>query len=175
VVAGRVELFWSSNRAGAWSVWHSAFDAAAATWAAPDPVTAGPFTERGPAPLPSPAGLWLFSGSNRPVTYTSQVYRATRTVDRRYSGSTTVDTRNAAKLALHGHLDDFATYSYATGRDGRPTDDDRYAYDAVGVFLDPAIDLPRQAGRSARLEQVKQSLRGFVPVQVRVILIDSPS
>jgi phage tail-like protein len=169
VEAGRVELFFSSNRSGTWSVHHSSYDSLANTWAVADQVSSGPYAERGPMPLPTPAGLWLFTGSNRPVTYASEVYRATRTVDRRYSGSTTVDTRDTTKLALRGHLDDFATYSYATGPNGR------YGYDVVGVFLDTAIDLPHQAARAAHLEQVEQGLRRFLPAHVRVILIDSPS
>ncbi|AQA23937.1 hypothetical protein BTZ20_0514 [Rhodococcus sp. MTM3W5.2] len=150
VVAGRVELFFSSNRSGTWSVWHSTFDAVTNTWSTADAVSSGPYAERGPMPLSTPAGLWLFTGSNRPVTYASEVYRATRTVDRRYSGSTTVDTRDSAKLALRGHLDDFATYSYATGPNAR------YGYDIVGSFWTrqstcrtrrPA---PRNSNRSSR-------------------------
>ncbi|MBP2326533.1 phage tail-like protein [Kibdelosporangium banguiense] len=169
VVAGRMEVFFSSNRSGTWSLWHSTFDPVAGTWAAPDAVSSGPYAERGPIPLLTATGLWVFSGSNRPVTYTSEVYRATRTVDRRYSGSTTVDTRDTAKTQLRGRLDDFATYSYATGRNSR------YGYDVVGVFLGTAIDLPHQAARGGQLEQVKESLRAVLPAHVRVILINSPS
>ncbi|MFI6324352.1 hypothetical protein ACIBG8_42985 [Nonomuraea sp. NPDC050556] len=174
-VAGRIELFWSSNRGGAWSIWQSVFDQAAGMWATPAQVTTGPHSERGPAVLPSPSGLSLFTGSNRAVTYASDVYRATRIVDRRYSGSTTVDTRNTAKLALRGRLSDFAVYTYSAGRVGLPTDADRYAYDAVGIFLSTAIDLPNQAGRSTQLDQVRQALSAFLPAHVRAILIDSPS
>ena len=94
-------------------------------------------------------------------------------MDRRYSGSTTVDTRNTAKLAQRDGLDDIATYSYATGHGGRSTDADRYAYDTVGVFLDPTIAIPQKAGRSEQLDQVEQSLREFLPIHTRVILIDT--
>jgi hypothetical protein len=97
------------------------------------------------------------------------VYRATQTVDPRYSGSTTVHTRDAPKLGLRGEFGDIQTYSYAAGTTpGQPPEHIRYAYDALGVFLD--ADTSEATGRDP--DQLPEALRPFLPVHSRVIVID---
>jgi hypothetical protein len=107
----------------------------------------------------------LFYLSNESVSYASEVYRATETVDFRYAGSTTVDTRNVVRMALHERFDDFQTYVYDTGRDDR----DWYARDTVGIYLDPDTEDPQVITRNRNL--INNVLRQFLPIQVRIVFI----
>ena len=126
------------------------------------------------APLISPnsagtsrasAGRSVIASTNAfwPDAFTILTYGATETVDFRYSGSITVDTRHTAKLALRGRFDDFGTYIYDAGRGGVRTNDDWYARDTVGVYI-AAMD----AKDISRLNEV---LEEFMPVTDRAVFI----
>src|SRR5436309_3121622 len=69
-----------------------------------------PFSLRAPAVAPDGPRTVLVFRSSESLRYTSAIYGATETVDPRYSGSGTIDTRNAAQLALRGTFDDIQTY-----------------------------------------------------------------
>jgi phage tail-like protein len=166
----RLELFWSSTRDRSWSVWRAMLDPAAWTWGAAEEVTGNPYTERAPLPVPlDDGGTLVLHRSNRGVGYASTVYGATRTLDHRYAGATSADTRNGPKFALRGSFEDFAAYTYDAGVGGRRDDRNWYARDTVGVYLTPTSDDPTalQRGRGV----VEQALRQFLPAQVRAVLV----
>jgi hypothetical protein len=97
------------------------------------------------------------------------VYGATRTLDTRYAGTTTVDTGGRGKLALLGRFEDFQTYTYDAGQNRARTDDDRIARDTVGVYLTPDTSDPDQI--KAIISQLRSVLAEFMPAAARAIFI----
>jgi hypothetical protein len=167
---GNVELFWSSNRDGSWSIWHSTLlEVAPLRWASAERVTAPPYSQRDPLPTSIAANTWLIYRSNRSLRYASAVYGATETLDTRYAGCTTVDTRNVAKIALRRQFDDFQTYAYDVGQAGIRTGRNWYARDTVGIYLTPTAEDPLQLYHSRDL--ITSILRQFLPIQVRTVFI----
>ncbi len=166
---GHLEVFWSSNRDGSWSIQRRVLDAGTHAWGPAEPLTDAPYSQRNPLPLAAGAGGLLIYRSNRSIAYAGGIRTATRTRDFRYSGSTTADPRNAAKIALRGALGDFQTYTYDAGRGGERTADDWYARDTLGLYLQPEPTDPEgiEAGK-ARLRSV---LREFLPATDRAVLL----
>lgn len=141
------------------------------TWGAAQEAVAGPYARRGPLAVDTGAGTLLVFRSNQSVSYASATYGATRILDDRYAGTTTVDTAGAAKLALRGRYEDFQTYVYDAGRGGARSNDDRIARDTVGLFLTP--DTADPATIAAGLSRLAGELAGFLPVTARAVLIPS--
>lgn len=170
VANAKIDLYWSSTRDGSWSIWRATLDDAASNlWGPYEPVTGTPFSQRAPLPVASPDGLWLFHRSNESLNYVSTVYRATETVDARYAGSTSVDTRNLSKTGLRGLYSDFQTYTYDTGLNGELTDRNWYARDTVGIYLTPS---PEDHGLILQNRQLlERVLRQFLPIQIRLVFI----
>jgi hypothetical protein len=166
---GNLVAFWSSTRDGSWSVWQADVDVTAHTWGTPAAVTGPPFSERAPTPFLLEGGLVLAYRSNRSLTYRSSIYRATITVDRRWSGSLTARTTNAAAIALRGEFDDAAAYTYDAGPAAGRDDDDWYARDTVGLYLEPdTTDPPAvQAGK----DRIRRVLPEFLPATDRAVLL----
>ena len=169
--AGGVELFWSSNReTQGWSIWRSRpLDIATNTWEAAERITGGPYSRRDALPVLVGDTTWLIHRSNQALTHESGVYRATETVDGRYAGSTTVDTRNIAKISLRGAYEDFETYTHDTGQAGVRDNDDRYARDTIGLFLTP--DTLDEAELDQGIERLTSVLKEFMPVTDRAIFV----
>ncbi len=167
--AGAVELFWSSNRGTqGYGIWHSALtDEATNAWTAAERVTAGPYTQRDPLPVAAGADLWLLFRTNQSIAYQSEVYEATQWVDFRYAGSTSADTRHADKLALRGEFEDFQTYTYDTGTNGKRDDSNWYARDTVGVYL--ATDTLDAARVQTGTERLRNVLPEFMPITDRAV------
>jgi hypothetical protein len=161
-----VRLFWSSNRDNGWAVWEKDLSLPAA----PARVTAGPYAGRNALPLALPGGTVLLYRSNAPVEYSSEVYRATRTFDFRYSGSLTPDARDRAKLGLRGDFLDFNTYTYDAGRDGRRGNDDWYGRDTLGLYL--RTDSLDPAGNRDRRDRLASVLGEFLPATDRAVFIE---
>lgn len=159
---GNIEIFWSSNRGGSWSIWRNPLDTTAHTWGAAKPVTENLYSQRAPLPLATNTNMTLIYRSNESIPYSSKVYGATETVDFRYAGCTTVDTRNAGKITLRGLFEDFQTYTYDTQR----TNDDWYARDTVGSYLTPDTDDARHDRKKNLIQNVLQE---FLPIQVRAV------
>ena len=107
--------------------------------------------------------------SNESLAYTSGVFGATQTLDARYAGATTADTRNTAKLALRGKFDDFLTYTYDAGQSGVRTNDDRIARDTIGLYLTPDISDPAQI--KAMISRLANVLADFMPITERAVFI----
>lgn len=173
IVDGKIELFWSSTRDGSWSLWRAELDAGSAEpVSSPVQLTFGPYNERTPLPLADGADTLLVYRSSASVPYTSPTYSATRTLDTRYAGCTSVDTRNAARKGLRKLFDDFETYTYDTGPRGTPNNETWYARDAVGIYLRPETEDIQEIERHQKL--IEQFLPQFLPIQVRIVFIIEP-
>lgn len=160
--AAAVELYFASNRTNGWHVWTK--DLTPGAQGPASRITSGQFTQRAPAALRLTNGLRrLYVRSNRSMSFQSSFYPAARTVDNRYSGSTTVDTRNALKISLRGNFQDVQRYTYDT----RKEENNWYARDTVGIFLTP--DTENQTLIFRRRQQIESVLRRFLPIQVRAV------
>ncbi len=168
--AGEIELYWSSNRNQSWSIWRATLqDTPVPTLDNVMQITDNPYSERDPLPFLIDGVTRLSYHGNAPLGYASEVYGATETVDLRYSGTTSVDTKNLAKLVLHGSYDDFQTYSYDTGPAGRPGPETWYARDTIGLYLTPDTeDTSKIAQNQTMIERI---LREFLPIQIRAVFI----
>jgi len=167
---GNIELFWSSTRNGGWTLWRATLDIAAFTFDPPQQLTKTPFSHRAPIAVDTGSGTLLAFRSNESLEYGSAVYGATRTVDARYGGTTTVNTRNAARLALRGKFEDFQTYTYDAGQNGVRTNNDRVARDTIGLFLTPpGIVDPEQT--RATVSRLANALAEFMPITERAVFI----
>jgi hypothetical protein len=167
--AGNIELFWSSNRDGSWSVWRNTLDVAAAAWETAEAVTSSPYSQRDPLPLADDDGLLLIYRANQSLTYQSQVYGATETIDFRYAGSTTAHSRNAAKIGLRQEFGDFQTYTYDTGQAGQRTNEDWYGRDTIGLYLAPdTMDADKINQGITRIDRI---LAEFMPITDRAVFI----
>lgn len=180
---GTLGVFWSSNRDGSWGVWRAALDLDdGSPWSGVGPLTgsptAAPYAQRTPLPVPVDGGVLLLYRSDESLGFASSVYAASRTVDFRYAGSSTVHTRNTALLDLRGAFEDFGAYTHDAGRvivddEGREaierTDDDWYARDTLGVYLDPdTVESEAVARQVGRLRSV---LPAFMPATDRAVFL----
>ena len=170
---GNIELFWSSTREGSWSVWQATLNRATHNWGPAASVPHNPYSQRDPLPIAGEPGTLLLYRSNESLLYTSEVYGATETVDARYAGCTSVDTRNLAKIALRRQFADFQTYTYDVGRLGQRTDQDWYARDTVGVYVPPGE--ARRLSRGDSQQVPSDLLSQFLPIQVRAVFIAEPT
>jgi hypothetical protein len=161
--AGNVELFFTSNRSHGWHVWSKGITTVGQ--GAEAQITDGQFSRRAPVVLANAGRMKLYFRSNESLHYTSSFYPSAETIDARYSGSTSVDTRNRLKISLRLNIQDAQRYTYDTLK-GR---DNWYARDTVGVYLKP--DTPDQALVVRRRDQMEAVLQGFLPMQVRPIFI----
>lgn len=163
---GNVALFWSSDRDGSWSVWRATLDLAAGpAWGPAAAVTGPPYAQRDPLAVPLDGETLLLSRSSESLEYRSDVYRASRTVDFRYAGSTTVHTRNAAQLALRGEFGDFLGYTFDTATG----DGDWYRRDTLGVYLAPDTMDPERVARG--VDRLRAVVPEFIPATDRAVFI----
>jgi hypothetical protein len=169
---GDIELFFSSDRGGSWSIFANTLDTGAHTWGTATQVTTRPYAERGPLALDTGDGTLVVFRSNESLARTSDVFGATRTLDHRYGGTTTVDTRDAGKLTLRGTFEDFQTYTYDLGAGGTRTNADRISRDTVGLFLTPDTNDPEEI--AAVVSRLGGVLGDFMPVTTRAVFITPP-
>jgi hypothetical protein len=161
--ANNVELYFSSNRADGWQVWTNTLTPTPS--ADETQITAGQFTHRAPTAAVTATGSKVWFRSNESLVYVSPSYPASQTIDARYAGSTTVDTRNQAKFGLRGNLRDTLRYTYDTGRE----ENDWYARDTVGIYLTPdTLDEQLVIRKQTAIANV---IRDFLPIQVRAVFI----
>jgi hypothetical protein len=164
---GKLELFWSSNRDGSWSIWSAVYNGT--KWSTATKVTEGPYSQRDPLPVLTGNSSLLFYRSNQSVPYSSNVYGATETADFRYAGSTSFNTQDQLKNDLWEQFEDFQTYTYDTGK----ADEDWYARDTAGVFLKVGTD--DQTLINSNVETIRNLLKEFLPIQIRpVFFIETP-
>ena len=154
-------------------MWCSRLDLDSLAWDTPEILTRNPFSQRGPLPAAVGGRTLLFYRSNESLSYSSGVYRATRTLDNRYGGSTTLDTRNVAKIGLRESYRDFQTYTWDAGTHGERGERNWYARDTVGLYLTPLSEDPSSIVRERNI--IKNVLRQFLPIQVRAVLVIEPA
>lgn len=169
LAAGKLELFWSSNRSGNWSVWSNKVDMNGLNWETPLQITNSEYSERAPFVVDMGTDTLLLYRSNQTLEYTSTVYSATRTLDARYAGTTTFDTRNTPKRDLRGKLGDFQTYIYDTGQNRVRTNDNLIARDTIGLYLKPDTTDPEKI--EAIISRLNNVLPEFMPVTARAVFI----
>jgi len=182
-----IELFWSSSQNGSMSVWHGilkdrilkdGLDETKTGRESAKQITDNLYSQRDPLPLSingetGNGETWLMYRSNESLTYTSETYRSTKTIDARYAGSTTVVPLDLAKIAMMRQFTDFQTYTYDIGRNGKRSEDDWYARDTVGIYLSSRTDDSGKINYSRQL--VENVLKQFLPVQMRAVFIIEPS
>jgi phage tail-like protein len=172
--AGQMEFYWSSNRNQSSSIWRAFLrDTSIPAFSAVTEITEDAYSQRDPLPFIIDGVTRLSYHSNEPVGYVSEIYGATETVDLRYSGTTSVDTKNLAKIALRGTYDDFQTYSYDTGTKGKPTPLTWYARDTIGLYLTPDTDDTSKIQQNRTM--IERILREFLPIQIRAVFIFEPA
>jgi hypothetical protein len=161
-----VELYFSSNRTDGWNVWSKEIKSAPAGQGSDTQITLGQYTQRAPVALKgNNQDVQLWFRSNESQIYTSSLYPAAKTRDARYSGSTTADTRNPAKINLRGNIDDVHHYTY----DVLKGKTNWYARDTVGIYLTADTNDPEVINRNRAL--IENGLKSFLPIQVRAVLI----
>ena len=171
---GGVTVLLSSTRDGGWSVWRVPIDAQARSWGQPARVTGAVFTDKSPVAVPVGDDLTaIVYRSSQSVTYPDGRYRASTTVDRRYSGTVTVPTTNRERLALRGTVDDVLAYTWNTAapqeRIARQDGPIPVAPDMVALFLDPGG--ADQGAVDAAVDRLKAILPEFLPIAVRATLV----
>jgi len=170
-----IELFWTSNQSGNWSIWSRILTSVdtttdTVTWGESQQVTPGFYSNRDALPLSlSDNRLLLLSRSNKSPHYTSESYQAMSNLDQRYAGCTTQHVRNVAKWELTGEFEDFVTYTYDAGTDGVRDDRDRYARDTVGIYLNP--DTMDEEIIEKEIERLKPVVKEFMPITDRAVYI----
>jgi phage tail-like protein len=108
-----LEVFYSSNQSGGWNLWSGLMTGT--VQGAQSQVTTGQYTRRTAVPLlVAPNRMHLWFRNNEVLEHDSTIYPAARTIDGRYAGSTTVDTRNLQRLGLRGNIQDINRYTYET-------------------------------------------------------------
>jgi hypothetical protein len=86
-------------------------------------------------------------------------------------GSRTVNTADAGLLSNIGTAADGLDYTYDTDTD----DDDWYAFNAVGLFIDLPANEP-DAEIARKRDRLKRNLPLFLPVNVRgVVILRAPA
>jgi hypothetical protein len=167
---GNLDLYFSSNRVDGWHIWNRPVTIAAPQ-GADTAVISRQFTHRAAAPLTIVGGpLRLFFRANESAIYTSAIYPKSTTVDARYVGSTTADTRNPTRLSLRGSFDDIGHYTYDTPKATAGEEAKRlYSRDTVGVFLGPDTSDQQLIVRNPTL--LATALTRFLPIQVRAVLL----
>jgi hypothetical protein len=166
---GNIELFFGSTQNGGWSVSRNLLATGPLTWGGNQRVGTGPHSQRAPLAVDTGTGTLLVYRSNESIGYASTAFGATRTLDHRYAGTTTVDTGATAKLALRGRFEDFQTYTYDTGTGGVRANDDRIARDTVGLYLTP--DAADSAQIEATISRLAGVLAEFTPVTARAVFV----
>jgi len=166
---GNIELWWSSDKDGSWSILRNSLDINAHTWGVEEQITNNPYSQRDSLPLSINGGTFLIYRSNESISYSSKVYRATKTVDSRYAGSTTVDTRNSNKIGLRSKFEDINTYTYDAGIRGKRTNDDWYARDTIGLYL--ATDTMDKEKLEFGISRIEKVLSEFMPITDRAVFI----
>ena len=158
-----VEVFWSSHRGGRWSIWRSTLNRTTHAWGTAEDLGLPPHVLRAPSAFANGSDTALAFRSSASLRYKSTLYGATETVDSRYSGSLTTDTRDAGLLALRGGFDDVGTYLHDSARSNA----DWYARDTIGVHVATSLD-------DQQISRLGQVLREFMPLTDRAVFIKDP-
>ena len=167
--AGNLEVYFTSDRTDGWNIWSRPI--AGTVQGADSAVTSGQFTRRAPVPLlVAPGSVHLWFRNNETIEYESSLYPSARTVDGRYAGSTTADTRNPTRLSFRGNIQDIQHYTYEAPLADPQLESARlYSRDTIGVFLTPDTQDEQLIIRSRTL--IGNVLKNFLPIQTRVVFV----
>jgi len=98
----------------------------------------------------------------------SQEYPDSRTLDHRYAGCSTVDTRNLERINRQGQWEDSQTYIYDTAK----TNLDWYNRDTIGIYLTPDTEDQQLIRRFEKV--IKGMLPRFLPLSIRAVVVINP-
>ncbi|BAP56308.1 hypothetical protein THII_2011 [Thioploca ingrica] len=167
----KIELFWSSNRSGSWSIWCGILAVATGQLSDVQMLTSNPYSQHHPSPITLESGVtWLIYRANDRVF--SRSPGGIETVDFRAAGSTTLDLANSTKLSLQGQWGDFQTYTYDIGQPGQRTASNWYARDTVAIYLTSALQNPLWYQQDQLW--LTSTLQQFLPIQTRVVFALEP-
>ncbi|MFE5689579.1 hypothetical protein [Streptomyces sp. NPDC056512] len=161
-----VELFWSSTRGGGWAIFRNVLDAHSDTWGIPERLFAGAHAARSPLAVDTDMGTLLLHRSNQSLQH-GRTASGVTSLDHRYAGTTTVDTRARDRIALYGAFEDPQTYLYDTARSR--TGRGHIARDAVGLYLAPRTESPEEI--QAAVSRLAGVLDEFMPMSARPVFI----
>jgi hypothetical protein len=172
--AGKVEVYWSSNRSGVWGIWHSLLDPSTLAMSEPEAILDDASTCTDPVVFEHAGSLSLLYRSNRSLEQRAGPYGATHTLDHRYAGSTALDTSNQAKVEAMGTFSDSVTYTMTSGP-GRSGPGERrlFFYNVAGFFIDPLPGESVEEIEHKRLN-LKSGLPQWMPVNTRGEVIVEP-
>jgi len=174
---GNPDLYASVNSGDkGWSILSATLDsfdlnpgATTDTWNDLNKIVDGDYSYRAPFYFEADGRELLFYRTNQSLTYESKIYSATEMNDWRYSGTTTVDTRNTNKIQLRGQYEDFQSYSFDTGNNGIRNNQNWYARDTVGIYYQAGTFDVDEIGR--KIERLKPILKEFMPLTDRAVFI----
>ncbi|MHC4117217.1 MAG: hypothetical protein ACYSWO_06885 [Planctomycetota bacterium] len=167
---GNIELFWSSNRDGGWAIWRNTYDLTEEKWGEAEKITSTAYNCRDPLPIVVDDTTLVVYRSNESVKYSTRTYGATETIDNRYAGCTTVDTRNLDKTTLINKFEDFLTYTIQTEEGADTPKHDRYFYNVAGIFAGPGAG-ETVASVLHKRANLLTSLPAFLPANIRGVVI----
>jgi hypothetical protein len=167
--AGNLELYWRSSRTGVDLIWTRVFDFAKNAWQPEEQISAGAETCLAPTAAYWPDGkLGVWYRSPQSVLYTSAIYPNMKTLDHRYAGAATVDTRNRNRVRHLRRWEDNQAYTYDTGK----ANENWYSHNTVGIYLTPDTE-DEQLLR--RFQQILQGvLPRFLPLTLRAVVVINP-
>lgn len=173
--AGGIEFFCSSNLEGNWAVWWrtlTSIDTGDNTvdWGIAERITQSVHSSRDPLPITLSDGrVLLLVRSNESIKRSSKTYEAMETLDARFAGSTTQHVRNLPKRILRRKYEDFETYTFDTGQQGKRNDQNWYARDTVGLYLE--TDTMDNDRIHAEVERLRPVVTEFMPMTDRAVYI----
>jgi hypothetical protein len=201
---GDFRVFFRSDRSGGPDLWSVTVNVGTGLAGVPAPVTTGAQGDHAPSPVTMGGGLWLLYRSDRGVPLSRVATRPEVPVDnrvtsppatvveplgpmhsfgaadsgtiRRYAGSTTATTADAARNGRHRRWDDLLAYT-SQGLRGPAwgevlKDDDLYTRGTLGLFLSQFV--PDSSLSQQRVERLRLLLRRFLPINTRAVVVLAP-
>jgi hypothetical protein len=170
---GEIDLYWSSNRSGAYAVWNlSLTDLSSLDSSAGVQVFEGPYSQRYPVPFRSGDGVCLVYRSNQGISYQGATSRSSGLSDFRRAGCIALDHRDRQMNLRMGKFNDCLTYTYDTGENGIPDNSTWYTCDTVGIYLTPDSDDIEDILK--KLKTLESVIQQFMPLHTRAVFILGP-
>ncbi len=173
---GDIELYWSSNRSGAFAVLNTRLTDLSGLSSLDDDdaerVIEGPYSQRHPVPFPSGNEMYLVYRSNQGISYQGATARSKGLDDFRRAGCVAPDHRDRQMNRRVSRFNDCLTYTYDTGENGVPDNNTWYACDTVGIYLTP--DSGDVEAVLKKVKTLETLIREFLPLHTRAVFILRP-